>query len=275
MNAARSAGLVSRWVALYTLGLPADLRDARREEIEGDLWSQHEEASLIGRPDGSLAGEMLTRLVLGVPADISWRLAHLAGSRARSSVERRTTLGTRVVGLLAILGGSAVAIAAAAFVAWTWSAPNARPWSLAADPLQSSLMTVAGDLGIVGLAAATAGLAILFQDRVSGGAALAASIGFVGGVLGILGAYSLLFLLPAGSAYLVWDLARARVLGRGLSVAHVASAVGFFVLIGAFMSNTPIGVAVVLALFYPLSWLAIGGSLMRGVPITEPGTPGA
>jgi len=44
MTAGRSAALVRRWVALYTVGLPRDLRDTRRAEIEDDLWSQaHDE----------------------------------------------------------------------------------------------------------------------------------------------------------------------------------------------------------------------------------------
>jgi hypothetical protein len=36
----RSVGIVRAWVRLYTLGLPADLKDARRDEINADLWSR-------------------------------------------------------------------------------------------------------------------------------------------------------------------------------------------------------------------------------------------
>lgn len=78
MNAASS--LVRRWVDLYTRGLATELRTARRAEIESDLWAQSEEADEIGRPPLSVDAEMLTRLVLGIPADIGWRLAHRLGN---------------------------------------------------------------------------------------------------------------------------------------------------------------------------------------------------
>jgi hypothetical protein len=49
----------------------------------------------------------------------------------------------------------------------------------------------------------------------------------------------------------------------------VASAVGFVLPIAAMMSNTAVGVAIVLALGYPLTWLAIGLSLLRGAPVGQ------
>ncbi len=61
MTAGRSAGLVRRWVALYTLGLPHDIRDARREEIEDDLWCQAHEVD----PEVA-SGDVLGRLVFGL-----------------------------------------------------------------------------------------------------------------------------------------------------------------------------------------------------------------
>jgi hypothetical protein len=75
-----AATLVRRWVGLYTRGLPAEVRDARRAEIESDLWSQSEEAALLGRAQRSVGTEMLARLVLGIPADIGWRQTHRRGN---------------------------------------------------------------------------------------------------------------------------------------------------------------------------------------------------
>ena len=75
--------IVRRWVALYTRGLAPAERDARRDEIESDLWAHADEAAARGRTPTALDAEMLVRLVLGVPADISWRRAH------RQSAERR------------------------------------------------------------------------------------------------------------------------------------------------------------------------------------------
>jgi hypothetical protein len=82
--------LARAWVSLYTRGLPAELRDRRREEIASDLWEQrHDERSR--RP--SLAGvDVLGRVVRGVPADLSWRLEQ----RARRSAAQRIRLAGAV-----------------------------------------------------------------------------------------------------------------------------------------------------------------------------------
>lgn len=68
--------LVRRWVNLYTRGMATELRDARRAEIESDLWAQSEEADMLGRAPRSVGIEMVTRLALGIPADILWRRSH-------------------------------------------------------------------------------------------------------------------------------------------------------------------------------------------------------
>jgi hypothetical protein len=175
-------------------------------------------------------------------------------------------MGSRILGLLAILGGVALAGVLGIFVSQSLSAPTVRPWEVVTDPLLESIMAIAGTGGIVALGVATAGLVFAFQDRISNGGALAGSIGSVGGIFGLLGAYAALLLLPVGSAILVLDLARARVLDRWLAVVHVASAVGFAVLIAASGSNTSLGAAAVLGLGYPLTWLAIGASVIRGLP---------
>jgi hypothetical protein len=182
-------------------------------------------------------------------------------------------LATRTLALLATLGGAGVTIGGGVFVAVSLSRAGVRPWALSVDPLPRSIMTVAGTGGMIALAIATIWLVYRFQDRISVAAALAGTIGAVGGILGSLGSYPLLFLFPAGTAVLVWDLARARVLNGWLAAAHVASAVGFVVPIGAMLGNTPIGVAMVLALAYPITWLAVGLSLLRGVPVDQSGAP--
>jgi hypothetical protein len=63
--------LAQAWVALYTRGLPADRRDARRAEISSDLWEQCYDGSRDG--SGSVSASVLGRVLAGVPADISWR----------------------------------------------------------------------------------------------------------------------------------------------------------------------------------------------------------
>jgi hypothetical protein len=167
---------------------------------------------------------------------------------------------------MAILGGAGVTIGALGIVGLTLSAPAIRPWDVAKDPLESSMMAFAGTGGMVLLAVSTLGLVVAFQDRISSGGALAGSLGAVGGIVGLMGAYAMMFALPVGSAIVVWDLARSRVLSRWLAAVHGGSAVGLALLIAAYMNNTPLAGTVVFALFYPLTWLAIGGAVLRGVP---------
>jgi len=64
---ANAAVSVARWwTRCYTAGLPGDVRDARRAEIESDLWD-----SLA---DGGASRHILARLALGIPDDLTWSL---------------------------------------------------------------------------------------------------------------------------------------------------------------------------------------------------------
>ena len=73
--------LVQWWVYLYTLGVPAAVRDERQAEIESDLWEEAVEASNHGDGLGKTAVQVLTRFLLGVPADLSWRLEQIGASK--------------------------------------------------------------------------------------------------------------------------------------------------------------------------------------------------
>ena len=64
--------IVRVWTTLYTSGMPDGLRETRRAEIESDLWeSQHDR-----RPESDLgvSGQILLRLLRGVPDDVLWRV---------------------------------------------------------------------------------------------------------------------------------------------------------------------------------------------------------
>jgi len=75
-----AATAVRGWVGLYTRGLTPAERDARRTEIESDLWTHAQEAYELGHGPSSLEAEMLMRLVLGMWDDIAWRRAHGASA---------------------------------------------------------------------------------------------------------------------------------------------------------------------------------------------------
>ncbi len=69
----RAIGTATRfsgwWVGLYTLGLQRDTRGERRDEIASDLWEQAHD-----KPSRLTAMAILLRCLLGIPADLSWRV---------------------------------------------------------------------------------------------------------------------------------------------------------------------------------------------------------
>lgn len=62
--------LVRTWVRAYTSGLPESAKSERRAELESDLWEQvHEDPASM-----AVGPHILLRALLGVPADLTWRL---------------------------------------------------------------------------------------------------------------------------------------------------------------------------------------------------------
>ena len=69
-------GLARAWTRLYTGRLDPVLRDARRAEIDSDLWESHEDARRRGCSAAGVALQILGRLLLGAPHDVLWSLEH-------------------------------------------------------------------------------------------------------------------------------------------------------------------------------------------------------
>jgi hypothetical protein len=272
MTISRSATLVRRWVALYTAGLPADIRDARREEIAADLWSQAQEGERLGAP-GTPATDVLDRLLFGLWADITWRLEQGLGVRGRP-VQRSLTMGTRIIAALAIIGGAAFTVAMAIIMAKVSSAPDGTFSTLDYSSTEVVATFMVSNGAIVMLSIALWGLIFRFTEQVRGGVALVGSVGGFGGVLSAMGAYALLVLLPIGSAAVVWDLSRFGAMPRRVAIVHTMAAIAFFVIVVASLTNSlfwtsPIGALAVLAVPYPLTWIVIGAVLLRGQPVTD------
>lgn len=120
-RAVRFAAFVVRlWTRVYTLGTPAAVRNARLSEIECDLWQSEHDPD---RPANAL--EILTRLLLGVPHDLMWRVEHTsAGATA-------TTVGSmpRTITASAFTCSLALHVIALAGVVWwaSWPADPAAP----------------------------------------------------------------------------------------------------------------------------------------------------
>jgi hypothetical protein len=251
MNGSRMAALVRGWAGLYTRGLPAQLRDARRDEVDDDLWCQHEEAAALGRPARSLGAEMFLRLLLGMPADISWRLADHAN--APVSLERRSSMGTRIVGLLTIvavlllMSGMFLSSLVGEDALWAWG---------------GALVIAYG--WMISFIAAALGLALLFQDRVG-------PLGGFGAIVVTFGTLTTMggFIAPifVGSAMLMWDLARIGVVSRLVQIVHVATAIVVVATAIGFNAGMPGQVGGALVILYLLTWLWIGVSLIRGVAL--------
>jgi hypothetical protein len=255
--------LVRGWVDLYTRGLPAVLRAARRDEVDDDLWCQHEEAALLGRSAGSLSREMVLRLLLGMPADISWRVSH--GGHA-PKVERSSSMSTRIIGSLGVIAGAGFTYLLARAI----TTPGDAMWN-GTYAWIAVVAFLAGGLAFVG---AAIGLTWRFQDELR---PLGVIGGLVAGLSTLVGmvandAPAVLLGLPIGSAMLAWDLGRAGILPRWLAVVHALGAIGFAAtLIGTVTDyETAIMNAGLIALSTPymLSWIAIGASVLRGVPRT-------
>ena len=251
MNGSPVAGLVRGWVSLYTRGLPADARAARRDEIDDDLWCEHAEAAEAGRSARSLDADLALRLILGIPSDLSWRLTHHRAPD-RTILEKRASIGTRILGLLAIFAASSL------FTLPILTGGTSEPvWAWVFFPVASMIAFMATVLG----------LAWRFKDQIG-------LLGIVGAILVTLGVALIvganaagLAVVPVGSAMLIWDLGRMGVLSRRASIAHlVAAAILLVGLAVVLRTQTNFAIGVVGGLSYLLSWIAIGVSLLRGVP---------
>ena len=172
----RAVGLVRAWVRLYTAGLPPALRDARREEINADIWEQAQETAVRPRTGPPLALHLLHRWLLGLPDDLLWRLAHLRtrnlhpkeGAMVHANDYKTLTIltGTIAVLLLAALVTYTVAAeieyqrqADYGFVFhWVYLVTPVSPVSLAAivvgfwfmpkGPMLGALLVTSGSLAI-------------------------------------------------------------------------------------------------------------------------------
>src|SRR5687768_10402377 len=84
LNVAISA--VRAWTRLYTWRMAVEPREARRAEIESDLWEFQRDVahSSFINP----AAHVLIRLLVGIPDDLRWRMdqAGVEGTRAHRSV---------------------------------------------------------------------------------------------------------------------------------------------------------------------------------------------
>ena len=92
-----AVGLTRRWAATYTRGLPDEVKAERRSEIDCDLWEQQRYASLEGESGAATGTYILTRCILGMASDISWRAEAGSAARQEGKVQVTETLVSRLV----------------------------------------------------------------------------------------------------------------------------------------------------------------------------------
>jgi hypothetical protein len=85
-----AAACLRTWTRLYTWRMDPSLRDARREEIESDLWESQADR---GR-HSDLALQIVARLFFGMSADLRWRVEHDAAAVPHLRRAALLTLGT-------------------------------------------------------------------------------------------------------------------------------------------------------------------------------------
>jgi hypothetical protein len=91
------------WTALYTRGLPSDVRGERRDEIDCDLWEHQRLADFERETVTDTAAAILLRLIMGVPADMTWRLETGANARSGKGTQMNDSWIMRGVLLAALL----------------------------------------------------------------------------------------------------------------------------------------------------------------------------
>ena len=102
---------VRAWTRTYTRGLPATVRDARRQEVDSDLWESEHDPDARG---SSVPIRIVARLIIGMVDDLRWRFEHVEPEPGRS---RRG----------AAIAVTAVALALAIFLAVRESRPTPLP----------------------------------------------------------------------------------------------------------------------------------------------------
>jgi hypothetical protein len=256
VNGSAVARLVRGWVDLYTRGLPADARAARRDEIDDDLWCEHDEAAATGRSARSLDADLALRLMFGIPSDISWRLSHRRAP-APASLARSSSMNTRTLGVVAIVAGLIFGILFVLFIPFSHSVWTGR----------IGVFGVLGTLvGAIAFMAVAIGLAMRFQDRIGVIGGLGAALTALGALASMVG-----YIVPlvAGTAMLTIDLARTRVVSWVIPIVQLASAI---VTIGLALAQPNLddlrirALLVALLAPYLLTWIWMGVSLFRGVP---------
>ena len=153
------------WTRVYTGRLLPEVATGRRDEIAADLHDHLVDATATGSSSARVSGAVLVRMLLGVPADLSWRCAHArAGRSAHDHRRKEITIDTssaRPLRRTALVLGASV-------IAWELVLGVGAPASGHAGLDNPVWVT-----HLVATLVAVVGWVLLVRDRVVGAALLA------------------------------------------------------------------------------------------------------
>lgn len=96
-----AASLTRAWAAAYTFGLAAHVRDARRREIDSDVWEHQHDAEGASSSPG-IALQLIGRMLRGVPADLLWRI-NVEGPQMDIRIPVERIMGGALVVMVALV----------------------------------------------------------------------------------------------------------------------------------------------------------------------------
>lgn len=99
------AALALRWVRIYSLGLPAQIRQRRLQQIESDAWEQEADSLRNGLGPTRASFDIFERTLRGVPADILWRF-QLEGPKMQLHIPFQRITGIALLLLIVLLPAS-------------------------------------------------------------------------------------------------------------------------------------------------------------------------
>jgi hypothetical protein len=92
MTPERMAGVVARWVSLYTRNLPPAIAERRSDEIDADLHDHIAHERACGTDDRQIALSIADRMVRGLAADASWRRRMIRHRSTRKEVMKKSAI---------------------------------------------------------------------------------------------------------------------------------------------------------------------------------------
>jgi hypothetical protein len=167
----RTAGLVARWVRLYTRDLPAPVAERRVAEIDADLHDHIAHERAAGTSEPRIALGIASRMLRGLAADAAWR-----GREARAA-SRSTTPEGASMSKTVYRSAARVAVG----VALVLSLP------LIAGLLSDEVVWSLADFVAAGVLLTVIGVAVELAVRKAGSLPLALAVGALGVAAGILG----------------------------------------------------------------------------------------